>query len=450
MQPSGPDDLRISRRTLLGHGLRGGAALLAAGLLGRLAGDDPAPDPAAIQRRARATAVIQVWLWGGPSHVDTFDPKPGAGREVHGTAAKPIATRHGAEIAALLPKLAGISDHYALLRGMTHGNNGHETAAYLVQTGRPADGGPTFPGFGAVVTHALGATPGCLLPAGITLTRNQGRFDEAGFLGTAAKPYATGGDPAKDPFLVDGLVAEGVSEARQHRRRELLAGLDRLAARQADVPLVRDLLTSRVQADTVILGEAGRAFTLSEEADAMRDRYGRSTFGQSCLCARRLVERGVRHVTINVPGWDMHKQIFQAMNRRLPDIDAGLSALLTDLGERGLLDRTIVWMGGEFGRTPQVQWEPPWNGGRGHHGKAFSTLLAGGGFRGGTVVGETDATGSTVSKRPIAPWDFIGSMADRLGIDGDLRLPGPDGTPITWAPPPGKLQTPGLLREIML
>lgn len=433
----------LTRRALLGRGLAAGALLMGGGLLGRLAaaeGDEPA-------RPRHALSVIQIWLWGGLSHLDSFDPKPGAGRDYHGGMGKPITAGNGAELSPLLPRLAAASDHYALLRGLTHGNNGHETAAYLVQTGRPADGGPSFPGFGAVATHALGAIPGCRLPAGITLVRNQGRFDEAGFLGTPARPYATGGDPAKTPFLVDGLVADGVDEDRQRLRRELLGRLDGLAA--AGTPLVQALAANRAAADELILGPAGRAFALEEEAEAVRERYGRSTFGQSCLAARRLVERGVRYVTINSPGWDHHKQIAQAMNRRLPELDAGVAALLLDLGERGLLDRTIVWVSGEFGRTPQIQWEAPWNGGRGHYGKAFSGLLAGGGFTGGKVVGATDATGSTVNERPIAPWDVIGSMAERLGIDPALALPGPDGTPLPWAPPAGALKTRGLLREIM-
>ncbi len=444
--PPPPSSLRLlSRRALLGRGLATGALLLAGGPLARLLAADGA-EPA---RPRHALSVIQVWLWGGLSHLDSFDPKPGAGRDYHGGAGKVITAKNGAELSPLLPRLAALSDHYALLRGLTHGNNGHETASYLVQTGRPADGGPSYPGFGAVVTHALGAIPGCKLPAGITLVRNQGRFDEAGFLGSPARPYATGGDPAKDPFLVDGLVADGVDEDRQRLRRELLGRLDRFGGAQAQQPLVQALAANRSAADELILGPAGRAFALDEEAAEMRDRYGRTTFGQSCLAARRLVERGVRYVTINSPGWDHHKQIAQAMNKRLPDLDAGVAALLQDLGERGLLDRTIVWLTGEFGRTPQIQWEAPWNGGRGHYGKAFSGLLAGGGFIGGKVVGATDATGSTVSERPIAPWDVIGSMAERLGIDPALTLPGADGAALPWAPPAGALRTPGLLREIM-
>ena len=158
-------------------------------------------------------------------------------------------------------------------------------------------------------------------------------------------------------------------------------------------------------------------FDLSQEKDELRDRYGTNTFGQSCLMARRLVEKGVPYITINYKGWDTHKQHFQAMRRKLPEMDKGLATLLQDLTERGLLDSTIVWWSGEFGRTPKVQWEAPWNGGRGHYGKVFSAVVAGGGFKGGQVVGASDARGEEVKDRPVYPVDLIGSMYELLGID---------------------------------
>ena len=153
------------------------------------------------------------------------------------------------------------------------------------------------------------------------------------------------------------------------------------------------LTQAEKQAYDLILGDAGKVFDLTQEKDELRDRYGRNTFGQSCLVARRLVERGVPYVTINYKGWDTHKQHFQTMRRKLPELDKGLATLLQDLSDRGLLDSTIVWCCGEFGRTPKVQWEPPWNGGRGHYGKVFSALVAGGGFKGGHVVGRVRRQG---------------------------------------------------------
>jgi uncharacterized protein (DUF1501 family) len=184
----------------------------------------------------------------------------------------------------------------------------------------------------------------------------------------------------------------------------------------------------------MILGDAGKVFDLSQEKDDLRERYGRNTFGQSCLMARRLVERGVPYVTINYKGWDTHKQHFQIMRRKLPELDRGLAALLEDLAGRGLLDQTVVWAGGEFGRTPKVLWEAPWNGGRGHWGKAFSALVAGGGFKGGHALGASDARGEEVTDHPVHPSQLIGKIYEQLGIASDAKLPHPEGRDIRVMP----------------
>ncbi len=449
-----PAENAVSRRDFLRYGMYGAAGLLLSGWLTRRAGAaDIAP---AAPRRGKAKAVIQVWLWGGPSHLDTFDPKPDAGRDYCGPYNRPLATNvAGIQICQMLPLLAKLADKYALLRGMTHGNNGHETAAYMVQTGRKPGGDLVYPGIGAVVSYFKGYNGGYkgMLPPYITVTTPQGRFSESGFLGSKYKPFSTGGDPSRDPFAVEGIVAENVTEARQRERRALLGDLDTFARDMAADPAVQAVDASQKQAYEVILGDAGKAFVLSSEKPEVRDRYGRSRFGQSCLLARRLVQSGVPFITINHGGWDTHKQHFQAMNQKLPDLDKGLSALLQDLAACGLLDSTIVWVSGEFGRTPKVLNEAPWNGGRGHYGKAFSALVAGGGFHGGTVVGKTDERGETVIERPIYPWDLIDSMYELLGIDGNAKLPTPQGGTVPVSPfadgsIPAK-ETGGLLREIM-
>jgi uncharacterized protein (DUF1501 family) len=182
----------------------------------------------------------------------------------------------------------------------------------------------------------------------------------------------------------------------------------------------------------------------------MRERYGKTKFGQSCLVARRLVESGIPYVTINHGGWDTHKENFQAMRRLLPDLDKGLGALIADLAERGLLDQTIIWCGGEFGRTPKVLWEAPWNGGRGHWGKVFSSLIAGGGFKGGQVVGSSDAKGEEVKDRPVYPVDLISSIYTQLGINLAAALPNPEGLPLrVVASPDENVKSGGILKEIM-
>jgi hypothetical protein len=277
----------------------------------------------------------------------------------------------------------------------------------------------------------------------------QGRFSEAGFLGQQYKPFATGGDPNREPFAVEGIVAAGISDQRQQRRRELLGELDSLGRALPQNPDFQAFDRCEENAYEMMFGEARKLFELKNEKNETRDRYGRNTFGQSCLMARRLVEHGVPYVTINYKGWDTHKQHFETMRRKLPELDQGLSSLLTDLAERGLLDSTIVWWSGEFGRTPKVQWEPPWNGGRGHYGHCFSAVLAGGGFKGGRVVGASDAKGEKVADRPVSPQDLIGSMYELLGIDPDGPLPNSKGLTVSLLPPAKDAKAGGRLKEIM-
>lgn len=439
----------VTRRSILRTG-----ALAAAGLfLGRRFPFAQAAEAAVPSSGAKAKAVIQIWLWGGPSHLDTFDPKPAAGYDYCGPLTKPIATTvDGMQLSELMPQLAQQADKFSLLRGMTHGNNGHETAAYMVQTGHAEGDRLVYPSMGAVVSLLQGYEAGYkgMVPPYIVLTQPQGRFSEAGFLGPRYKPFATGGDPARQPFAVQGIVAEGISTRRQQERRDLLHSLDTLGNAMKGDGVLAEFRQSEETAYDMILGEGSKIFDLNEEGQPMRDWYGTNTFGQSCLAARRLVERGVRYITINYNGWDTHKENFQAMRRKVPDLDRGLAALLADLAARGLLESTIVWVSGEFGRTPKVQWEAPWNGGRGHWGKAFSALIAGGGFKGGQVVGSTDAKGEEVRERPVYPWDLLGSMYQQLGIDPDGVFPrmGDPAIRFVQAAGPGVVSG-GRLKEIM-
>jgi uncharacterized protein (DUF1501 family) len=278
----------------------------------------------------------------------------------------------------------------------------------------------------------------------------QGRFSESGFLPSKCKPFATGGDPGQQRFIVEGVVAQGISDQRQKDRRELMGKLDTLGQAMKGDERVEASRKAESQAYDLIMGDAGKVFDLSQEKDDLRDAYGRTTFGQSCLMALRLVERGVPYVTINYKGWDTHKQHFQAMRRKLPEMDKGMATLLGDLSARGLLDSTIIWWSGEFGRTPKVQWEPPWDGGRGHYGNVFSALVAGGGFKGGQVVGSSDDRGVDVRDRPVYPCDLIASMYDLLGIDPQATLPHPQGLKIrAVAGPDDGAKMGGKLKEIM-
>ena len=405
--------------------------------------------------KAKAKSVIHVWLWGGPCHIDTFDPKPDSGYDYCGRFDKSLATNvDGIQINSSMPMLAKIADKYALLRSMTHGNNGHETAAYLVMSGMKPVDGVVNPSIGAVVSYKKGYGGGYtgLIPPYIALTKPQGRFSEAGFLGGKYQPFATGGDPAKTPFIVEGVIAEGISEERQHLRRTLLDDVDTLARALDGKGVAGQLSKAREEAYSLILGKARETFDLSKEPDEVRNAYGRNTFGQSCLQARKLVEAGVPFVTVNAQGWDTHKKHFEEMGRKLPELDRGLATLIQDLSDRGLLDSTIVWCGGEFGREPKVDWHAPWNGGRSHYGKAFSHLVAGGGFRGGQIVGATSSRGEEVVDRPVYPWDLTTSIYELLGIDARSTLPKPDGSTAFVSPlaeADHGLMTGGVLREIM-
>ena len=431
----------ITRREALRRGLLGAAGLALAERFGLQAQAAPL--------KPRARSVIQIWMWGGPSHLDTFDPKPDAGYDYCGPFDKAIPTNVDTiQVSAQLPLLAQQADKYSIIRSMTHGNNSHETASYIVQTGRKP-GRQVYPCVGAVVSLFKGYEHGYkgLVPPYVVLTQPQGRFSEAGFLGPQYKPFATGGDPKQTPFVVEGIVAKGISDNRQRSRRELLHTLDSLGMACPENPHFKRLDHCEENAYGMMFGDARKLFELSSEKEEIRERYGLNTFGQSCLMARRLVEHGVPYVTINYKGWDTHKQHFETMRRKLPEMDAGMATLLQDLADRGLLDSTIIWWSGEFGRGPKIQWNPPWNGGRSHYGKCFSAVVAGGGFKGGHVVGASNDKGMEVVERPMYPQDLLGSMYELLGIDPDGPLPNPRGLQVKVMP--SSEGGAGRLKEIM-
>lgn len=411
------------------RGLCGTAGLLLAGGWGAETLAAGTEQPAESLPKPKARSVIQVFLWGGMSHIDTWDPKPDAGYDYMGELARAIPTNvDGIQLDALFPGLAKQADKFSLIRSMTHGNNGHETAAYLMQTGHTPGERLAYPGIGAVFALFKSPQYKGIIPPYVVLTQPQGRFSEEGFLGPKYKPFATGGDPNATRFEVEGVVARGITDARQKSRRELLEKMNTMGNAMSANPQVVAAESARNQAYELILGEGRDVFDLSREKPELRDRYGRHTFGQDCLAARRLVETGVPYVVINYPGgWDTHSNHFATMRRQCPQLDQGLAMLLQDLSDRGLLESTVVWCCGEFGRGPKVDWQPPWNGGRNHYGKVFSVLVAGGGFKGGHIVGSSDAKGEEVKERPVYPVDLLGSIYRLGGIDPNARLPHPMG-----------------------
>ena len=271
----------ISRRETLQRGLCGAAGLLLAGGPGARTEEplpakaaDPAPAP------VKAKSVIQVFLWGGMSHNDTWDPKPDSGREYMGDFGTVIPTNvEGIKLGALFPLLAKQADKYSLIRSMTHGNNGHETAAYLMQTGHVPGERLAYPSIGAVFSFFKSPGYKGLIPPYVVLTRPQGRFSEEGFLGPKFKPFATGSDPNASRFEVEGVIARNISDDRQKARRELLGQMDTLGSQMASSPPVAAAEESRKQAYELILGAGREVFDLSKEKPELRDRYGRHTFG---------------------------------------------------------------------------------------------------------------------------------------------------------------------------
>ncbi len=261
--------------------------LLAAGASGLALG---APLQASAVRPAKAKSVIQIWMWGGPAQLDTFDPKPHAGADYCGPYTRPISTNvDGIQICQKLPLLAKQADKYSIIRSMTHGVNGHETASYMTQSGRPAGTGDVFPCAGAVVSRFKGYDAGYkgLLPPYIVLTKPQGRFSESGFMGLRYKPFATGGKPSAPVFTVEGIVQQGISEVRQRDRRKLLSELETLGRRMKGNLAFGKMDECEEQAYELILGDAGKVFDIKGEDAKLRERYGRSDFGASCLVARR-------------------------------------------------------------------------------------------------------------------------------------------------------------------
>ncbi len=379
-------------------------------------------------RKARAKSVLLVYLGGGLSHHDSFDLKPDAPAEIRGKY-KPIDTVvPGLRVGELLPRMAKVMNRLTLVRSGAHNNDHHETATNWVLSGRFGSAFGDYPAMGAVVAHETGFVG--QLPPYVAVPRNPSFTWELGksaFLGGRYESFKTG-DPNAPGFQVrDVSPAEPVTPKRAQRRQTLLQAVDGLARQVEGNDQIATYDEFHERAATMILSaEARSAFAVERESDKLRDRYGRNTFGQSCLLARRLVERGVRFVTVTNGGWDHHSKIWDGLGRRLPELDQGFSALIEDMHARGLLADTLVLVMGEFGRTPKINKDV----GRDHWGPAASLLFAGAGVREGQVIGATDKQGAYVTRRPVAPADVACTVFEALGIDPRKQLLTPDGRPV--------------------
>ncbi len=411
-----------TRRDFLRVGALGGLGLTLPSLLRSQA-------QAGERRGARAKSVILVYLGGGMSHHDTFDPKPDALAEVRGQY-KPIdSCLPGVQVSEKLPLMAKCLDKISLVRSGSHNNDHHETATNWVLCGRFGSAFGDYPAMGAVAAYEMGFRG--QLPPYVAVPRNPSFTWELGksaYLGGRYESFKAG-DPNEPNYKVQDVSPnEDVTAKRSERRQNLLSAVDDLAKQVEGNDQIATYDEFHQRAATMILSsEARSAFAIEAESDRLRERYGRTTFGQSCLLSRRLIERGVRFVTVNYGGWDHHAKIFDSLNKKLPEFDQGFSALLEDMDTRGLLAETMVLAFGEFGRSPKVNKDV----GRDHWGPAASLVFAGGGVTRGQVVGSTDKMGGFANRRPVAPADVACTVYQALGIDPRKMLPSPDGRPIS-------------------
>jgi hypothetical protein len=368
--------------------------------------------------RQRGMACILLWMGGGPSQFETFSPKPG---HENGGDTKAIATSvPGIQIAAGLPNVARVTDKLAIIRSMTSKEGSHPRASFLLHHGYLPMGGVKFPTLGSNVAHQIG-DPTFDLPNFVRIGGRRADLGGAGFLGVDYDPLVL-----QNPERRPENTQLATREERFARRLELLERIDADFGAVEAADLVADHRKLIRKSSEMIKSPQMTAFDLEQESDKMRDAYGRSRVGAGCLLARRLVEAGVTFVEVNVEGWDTHEDNFNRTAERNGLIDQPMAQLITDLDERGMLDRTLViWMG-EFGRTPRIN---P-RAGRDHFPRAFNVALAGGGVRGGQVVGETDAGGVEVANRPVTVSDLFRTIYTALGIDADHENMSRIGRPI--------------------
>jgi hypothetical protein len=417
--------LRLGLGTVLGGGLVD--ALRLRGMAARSSGGE-----------AAAKACILIWMDGGPTHFETFDPKPDAPAEIRGQFAAIGTKVPGVHFSEHMPRLAESLDKFAIVRSIRHDQGNHGAGNHYMMTGAPPRipvGCGAFvsfhPSMGSVVAKELERNNA--LPGYFSMPQ-MSRSGGPNFLGARYAPFVVGDDPNRDNFRVrDVAVPNELLGDRFDRRADLRALVDRMKRFQDEAtadPVAGLDAYYRQGYDLVNSTAAQAAFDISREDQKIREAYGRDSFGQRCLLARRLVEAGVPFITVYDGGWDHHSDIFGALTKRLPKWDATVATLIGDLEQRGLLDSTLVIALGEFGRTPKIstlsgQSTP----GRDHWANAMSVLMAGGRIPGGTVVGATDRTGHSAVERVLAPENFVSTVYRKLGIDPGKVLYTPQGRP---------------------
>ena len=382
-----------------------------------------------------------IWLDGGPSHLETFDLKPNAPKEVRGPLEAIASTTPGVHFSECLPRLSQRASDLAIIRSMTSPLGEHNFGTHYLLTGYRPTPVVEYPSFSSASAFLRGDSDD--LPSHIAVPEYRvggARFSGHGFLPASAAPFSLGADPSKPNFQVKDLDAwQGLTSARLSRRREFVQRLnsfsDELAERKNDAEPEELAQAWRL----ISSSSAQEAFRIEDESPQTRNRYGRKTVGQSCLLARRLIERGVPFVTVNHRGWDTHTDLTTRLKDGfsgaktpvglIPSLDLAMSALIDDLRDRGLLDETVIVVMGEFGRTPKLNAR----GGRDHWPRVFSVALAGGGVKGGQVIGNSDSRGESPAERPVTPGDLTKTIYTLLGVDPETTLKTQDGRPIQLA-----------------
>lgn len=374
----------------------------------------------------KADSVIFIFMAGGMSHLDTFDPKPYAPIEYRGQLG--IAkTNTGEQLGGQLPKLAKIADKYAVIRSVTHGEAAHERGTHNMLTGYRPSAAIKYPSMGSIVSHEYG--PRKDLPPYIGIPNAGIPELGTGFLSSAYGAFSVGGEPATKGFKVRDLnLSGGVTPERMEKRKSLLATVDSHFSALEKTETLDAMDTYYQRAYSLISSQNAReAFNIAAEPDAIKDEYGRSAFGQRLLMSRRLVEAGARFVSVVDGGWDNHDNITQVFKSRMPPVDQGISTLLIDLERRGLLEKTLVVLTTEFGRTVKINQ----TGGRDHWPKAFSVMMAGGGVKGGHIYGKTDPRGAEPADKPVSPEDLASTIYTQLGIDPSKRIMSAGNRPVS-------------------
>lgn len=375
---------------------------------------------------AKADSVIHIYLPGGIAHQETFDPKPYAPIEYRGEMGSIPTKIDGERFSETLPQTARIADKLTVIRAMTHGEAAHERGTHNMFTGYRPSPALLYPSFGSVISHEYG--PKNNLPPYVCVPSQPNVYAGTGYLSSSFSPFSLGSDPADPGFRVQDLNLPGdITEPRFVARRNVLDAVNAHFAKKEKSDNIGAMDTFYQRAYSLISSQKAReAFNIAAEPAKIRDEYGRNPAGQRMLMARRLVAAGVRMVTLQYGGWDLHTQIVPGMKSQMPAFDQALATLVRDLERNGLLDRTLVMISSEFGRTPKINKDA----GRDHWPKVFSVVLAGGGVKKGYIHGASNATAGEPDHDPIGPEDLATTVYHLMGIVADKELMAPGNRPI--------------------